>query len=109
MSEPSEARAGTVALVSGITLLAMHIASMCLGFIPFIGVLAILLVPLIWIVDVVAIGAGVLGLRNPGSDRSRAQAGLLLGILSVLWQLLGLCIGFGVALLAILGGALGSN
>jgi hypothetical protein len=101
VSNPSTT--ANIAFISGLALLACHIGSMCLSFIPFIGILALFLVPVIWILDVAAIVAGAMGASGDHPDRSKALVGLLIGIGSVLWQIMGLCLGFGIAALAILG------
>lgn len=101
MSNPSTT--ANVAFISGLALLACHIASMCLSFIPFIGILAIVLIPVIWILDVLAIVAGAMGASSSNPDRGKALVGLIIGVGSVLWQIMSLCLGFGIAALAVLG------
>ncbi|MEO1268240.1 MAG: hypothetical protein AAFX99_09085 [Myxococcota bacterium] len=98
--------AATVSLLSGLGLIASFFIGMCLGFIPFIGLLALLLYPLDWILAIVAVVAGFMGIRESaqsGEGKFESIVGMVIGFGFMILQLglIGLVIalgGFGVVM-----------
>lgn len=80
---------GTVALGSGIGVIVVQILMICTGLIPFVNFINFLLLPLVLILDVVAIVTGVLGMKKAalldGRGKGPSIAGLVIGILHLLF------------------------
>ena len=88
-----------VALGAGIGVIVLQFLSFCLGLIPFVG---ILLFMVIFVLDIVAIGAGFKGRKEAealgGAGKTQAIIGMAIGILHIL-------IGLGlVAVMFLMGG-----
>jgi len=102
---------GTVALGSGIAVIVLQIVMFCAGLIPIVQFVNLLLLPLIIILDVVAIVTGVMGMKKAallnGTGKGAAVAGLVIGILHILLVIGMIIIGMIFGGLALLGGALG--
>jgi len=83
----------TIALWTGIAVIVLLILGFCLGFIPLLNLLTILIVPLVFIGDFVAIGAGFAGLKRAkelnGLGRGSAMGGLIIGALHLLFLVFG--------------------
>lgn len=84
----------TPALVSAIAAAALVVSffiGVCIGFIPFIGLIALLLYPLDWILALVAIVAGIMGLRGvkeTGEGQFESIIGMVVGAGFILLQLI---------------------
>lgn len=102
---------GNVSLGAAILLVVLYVIGMCVGLIPFVGILAIFLLPVEGILAVVAIATGALGYqRSKDLDGAGAMPSLFgAGVASawLLLQVLGMCAIFGIGGLAVLGNMLG--
>jgi hypothetical protein len=102
----------SVALWSGIAVVALQIISFCIGWIPFVNFLNLLLVPLIFIADIVAIVTGFIGLKKAnllaGLGKGSAIAGLCIGGLHLLLVVVVLVVSILIGGLAFLGSILSS-
>jgi hypothetical protein len=80
---------GTVALGSGIGVIVVQLLMLCTGMIPFVNFINILLFPLVLILDVVAIVTGIMGMKKAnligGVGKGPSIAGLVIGILHLLF------------------------
>ncbi len=87
----------TVALGSGIGIIVLQLLLICTGMIPFVNLLGIVIAPLMFICDAVAIVTGFMGLKKAklldGLGKGPAMAGLVIGILHVLFIVVMLIIG----------------
>jgi hypothetical protein len=107
---------GTVSLGLGITTVVLMFVGFCIGFIPFVSLLALFLWPLEAISATAAIATGFLGMRAAatmdGAGKGASIVGIVLGAAWYVFQLvvIGLVVvlfGF-TFLLALLGAASGS-
>ncbi len=93
---------GNIALGTGIGVIVLQLVIFCTGMIPFVNFVNLLLFPLVLILDVVAIVTGVMGMKKAalldGAGKGPSIAGLVIGILHLLF------IGFLVVLGVIFGG-----
>jgi hypothetical protein len=101
----------TVALGAGIAVVVLQILVICLGWIPIINLIVILLVPLLFIADITAVVAGFLGLKEAnalgGLGKGSAIAGLCIGGAHLLLTALGVVVGALLGGLSLIMGALG--
>ena len=74
-----------VALGAGIGVIVLQFLSFCLGLIPFVG---LILFMVIFVLDIVAIGAGFKGRKDAatmgGAGKTQATVGMAIGILHIL-------------------------
>ncbi len=102
---------GTVALGSGIGVVFLQIAMVCIGIIPFVNFLNILVFPLILILDIVAIVTGIMGMKKAklldGLGKGPSIAGLAIGIGHILLMIVFIIIGIIAGGVAFLAGAMG--
>lgn len=80
----------TISLVAAITMLALSILSMCIGFIPFVGMLSLFIYPINVALAITSIITGILGIRRAaetGAGKGKAIAGTIIGSLYLLLQL----------------------
>ena len=74
-----------ISLGSAIGLIVLFFVSFCLGMIPFVGMLNLLIYPLEWLLVFVAIGTGTMGLiqasKLDGVGRPQALMGVTIPIL----------------------------
>jgi len=101
----------TVALGAGIAVVVLQIVAFCMGMIPFVNFLVLLVLPVIFIADITAIVAGVLGLKEAGPlggvGKGPAIVGIVIGAGHLLLVVAGLGIGLLVGGLSLVMGALG--
>lgn len=78
-----------VALGAGVGAVVLQVVAMCIGCIPIISLLNVFIGPVMWILDLVAVFAGIGGMsvaRATGEGRGAAMSGLLIGLLHILFQ-----------------------
>lgn len=63
-----------ISLWTGVGVIALLILMFCLGFIPLLNLLALLLFPVVLIGDGVAIVTGIMGSRGPTCSTGSARA-----------------------------------
>jgi hypothetical protein len=99
---------GMVALGSGIGIVVLQLLMICTGFIPIVNFINFLLFPLVLILDVVAVVTGGLGIKKAGElngvGKGPSIAGLVIGILHVLFMAVMLVVGLLFGGLAVLSG-----
>ena len=87
----------SVALWSGVAVVALQIIVFCIGWIPIVNFLNLLLGPLVFVGDVVAIVSGFMGLQRAkllnGLGKGSALAGLLIGGLHLLLVIVAVIVG----------------
>ncbi len=80
-----------VSLACGAGLIVLFFIGMCIGFIPFVGMLAILLYPLDWLLAIAAVITGALGIKQSaqfgGQGKGQAIAGMVMGLGFMLLQI----------------------
>ncbi|MFT4621581.1 MAG: hypothetical protein ACI8PZ_000233 [Myxococcota bacterium] len=110
----------TVALAAGITVWVVQVLLWCVGLIPVVNMITLVLGPLAMVLflvgDLVAIGAGVVGRQRAQTAEvggGAAIAGLVLGVLHVLFYvaMIGFMVllGGGFMFLGLLGAATGNG
>jgi hypothetical protein len=87
----------TVALGSGIGIIVLQLLLICTGMIPIVNLLGIIIAPVMFICDIVAIVAGFMGLKKAkllnGQGKGPAMAGLIIGILHVVFVVVMVIVG----------------
>lgn len=69
----------TVSLVCGVLLVVCYFAGFCISFIPFVGLLAVILMPIEWILAFAGLITGILGYRASRALDGQGQGAALLG------------------------------
>lgn len=91
----------TVSLVCSILLLVCYFAGMCLGFIPFLGIFALILMPIDWLLAIVGLITGIVGYRmSTTMNGAGAVPGIVGALISGLWLLFQIML-FGLVFLMI--------
>ena len=102
---------GTAALGTGIGVIVVQILMFCTGLIPFVNLVNFLLLPLVLILDVVAIVTGVMGMKKAkelnGLGKGPSIAGLAIGVVHLLLIVGLVVVGLLAGGVAFLAGALG--
>lgn len=106
----------TVSLVCSIVLIVAWFGQMCVGIIPFIGFIALVLIPVEWILAIAGVITGILGWRTSaaldGEGRGPAAVGLAISAGWLLLQAVLLAmfffLGVGFVFLGVLGAVLDS-
>ncbi|MFH1463212.1 MAG: hypothetical protein ABIO70_02390 [Pseudomonadota bacterium] len=102
----------SISLWTGVGVIALLILMFCLGFIPLLNLLALLLFPVVLIGDGVAIVTGIMGIKRAnvlnGLGKGAAMGGMIIGILHLLLLLFGFIMAILFGGLALLGGMLES-
>ena len=85
--------AATASLVCAVSLVVCYFVGMCVGMIPFVGLLALFLMPIEWILAIVGSITGILGYRaSKTMDGSGSVAGLTGAVVCGGWIILQLMV-----------------
>ena len=71
----------TASLVCGISLLVCWVGGMCLGFVPLVGILAIFLMPIEWMLAIAGLITGIIGYRTAKTMDGQGSGAALAGAL----------------------------
>lgn len=100
-----------ISLGSAILLMILFVVGSCLGLIPLVGLIAIVLYPFQWLLAATAVVTGLLGYRNStdmdGVGQVPALIGAITGTAYMLLQVLVVCGVGAIGILAILAEMLG--
>jgi len=93
-----------VSMRVGIALVITQVASLCIGIIPLINLLNLILIPALFVMDAIAIVTGVMGLRRSSTVESIGKRESLIGLIAGIVHLL-LVGGLILVMLLVFGGA----